>query len=100
MPPHVAAADQHDVARARRRALVSERLFELGGGDLVARDGGGRVAVFVLVPAELVIEVCVSCGLWWVGGKRREENLPSRLARRGRRCRRVRTICGCRSWSF
>jgi len=60
VPPHVARADEEDVADAGGGALVSERFFDLGDGDLVAADGRGRVAVLGLVPAEL----CQTIGEW------------------------------------
>ncbi len=55
VPAHVAGADEEDVAGKGGGVLVCERGFDLGDGDLVAADGGGGVAMFGLVPAEL----------WW-----------------------------------
>lgn len=53
VPAHVAGADEEDVAGVGGGVLVGERGFDFGGGDFVAADGGGGVAVFGLVPAEL-----------------------------------------------
>lgn len=53
VPAHVAGAEDEDVTDVESCALVLEGGFDLGDGDLVAADGGGGVAVFGLVPAEL-----------------------------------------------
>lgn len=53
VPAHVAGADEEDVAGLGGGTLVCECGFDFGDGDFVAADGGGGVAVFGFVPAEL-----------------------------------------------
>ena len=53
VPAHVAGADEHDVADAGGGALVFEGFVDFRDGNFVATGGGGWVAVFVLIPAEL-----------------------------------------------